>query len=66
MEMCSNEEEARDSGHTSEQESMCRESLSSGGGRSSSGLSTDVSDTRRVKYTRVREGRDNQESFHRA
>ena len=32
----------------------------------SSGLSTDVSNTRRVKYMRIREGRGNQESFHRA
>ena len=85
IEMCSDEEEARDSGHSSERESMCSSSMLSGGGGSISGFSTDVSDTRRLssgsedsgfstdvsdkrqaKCIRVREGRDNQDSFHRA
>ena len=68
VEMCSDEEEAQGSGHSSEQESMCSESLSLGAGmlslgfsvsdtrRLSSGVSTDVSDTWRVKQIQGGQG----------
>ena len=38
VEMCLDEEEAQDSGHSREQESMCSESLSSGGGGAQLGV----------------------------